>query len=94
MARTQMTWRRQVRIIRSLPPVDRFEAIDAPDDRPLLIAAEQKTDPRVMETTGKLDFVPPERGVGGVGAACLIAPFTHVSPDRNWSEYYREQTTG
>src|SRR5690606_12497851 len=35
-----------------------------------------------METIGNLDLVPVERRVGGNGASYLMAPFTHVSPDR------------
>ena len=72
-----------MRIIRSLhPPIDLFEDIADPADWPLLVSAEQKTNPRLMETIGVLDLVPPERRVGGPGASYLMAPFTHVSPDR------------
>ena len=35
-----------------------------------------------METIGNLDLVPPGRRVGGDGPGYLMAPFTHVSPDR------------
>ena len=35
-----------------------------------------------METIGALDLVPPHRRVSGPGASYLMAPFTHVSPDR------------
>jgi hypothetical protein len=71
------------RIIRSLyPPIDLFEDIADPADWPLLISAEQKTNPRLMETIGNLDLVPLDRRVGGPGASYLMAPFTHVSPDR------------
>ena len=38
--------RRVIRIL--FPPVDLFEDIAAPEDWPLLIAAEQKTNPRLM----------------------------------------------
>jgi hypothetical protein len=76
-------WPRAVRIIRSVyPPIDLFEDIADPADWPLLLSAEQKTNPRVMETIGNLDLVPPERRVGGPGSSYLMAPFTHVSPDR------------
>lgn len=76
-------WTGAVRIIRSVyPPIDLFEDIADPADWPLLISAEQKTNPRVMENLGNLDLVPPERRVGGKGASYLMAPFTHVSPDR------------
>jgi hypothetical protein len=76
-------WKGARRIIRILfPPIDLFEDIADPEDWPLLIAAEQKTNPRLMETLGALDLVPPERRVAGPGATYLMAPFTHVSPDR------------
>ena len=71
------------RIIRSVfPPIDLFEDIADPADWPLLISAEQKTNPRLMETIGNLDLVPAARRVGGPGATFLMAPFTHVSRDR------------
>lgn len=72
-----------MRIIRSIfPPIDLFEDIADPADWPLLISAEQKTNPRIMATIGTLDLVPPERRVAGPGATWLMAPFTHISPDR------------
>jgi RES domain-containing protein len=79
----KIEWKGAVRIIRSLfPPIDLFEDIADPADWPLLISAEQKTNPRIMTTVGNLDLVPEERRVGGNGASYLMAPFTHVSPDR------------
>ena len=76
-------WKGAVRIIRSMyPPIDLFEDIADPADWPLLIAAEQKTNPRLMESIGNLDLVPSMRRVSGAGASYLMAPFTHVSPDR------------
>ena len=76
-------WGGAVRIIRSIhPPIDLFEDIADPADWPLLIAAEQKTNPRLMETIGMLDLVPPDRRVAGQGASYLMASFTHASPDR------------
>jgi hypothetical protein len=81
--RAKIQWQRAVRIIRSLyPPVDLFEDIADPADWPLLISAEMKTNPRLMETIGNLALVPHSRGVSGPGASYLMAPFTHVSPDR------------
>lgn len=80
---SEIRWRGAVRIVRSLfPPIDLFEDIADPEDWPLLISAEQKTNPRLMETIGNLDLVAPERRVSGAGASYLMAPFTHVSPDR------------
>ncbi len=76
-------WPGARRIIRDLyPPIDLFEDIAEPEDWPLLIAAEQKTNPRLMESLGALDLVPPARRVSGPGATWLMAPFTHVSRDR------------
>lgn len=76
-------WPGSVRIARSrFPPIDLFEDIADPADWPLLISAEQKTNPRVMESIGNLDLVPPDRRVGGPGASWLMAPFVHVSADR------------
>ena len=79
----QVEWPAAVRIIRSLyPPIDLFEDIADPADWPLLISAEMKTNPRIMETVGNLDLVPPDRRVSGPNASILMAPFTHVSTDR------------
>lgn len=76
-------WKGAVRIIRSVfPPIDLFEDIADPADWPLIISAEQKTNPRLMETIGNLDLVPPARCVAGPGSSYLMAPFTHVSADR------------
>lgn len=78
-----VSWPQAVRIIRSAhPPIDLFEDIADPADWPLLISAEQKTNPRLMETIGTLDLVPSARRVGGPGASYLMAPFTHISTDR------------
>lgn len=80
---SKVHWSGAVRIIRSLyPPIDLFEDIADPADWPLLIAAEQKTNPRVMESIGNLDLVPVNRRVSGSAASYLMAPFTHVSTDR------------
>ncbi|MBA4766478.1 MAG: RES family NAD+ phosphorylase [Porphyrobacter sp.] len=80
---SRIEWKGAVRIIRSaFPPIDLFEDIADPADWPLLISAEQKTNPRIMTTIGNLDLVPINRRVGGNGASYLMAPFTHVSTDR------------
>ena len=79
----RISWPRAVRIIRSrYPTIDLFDDIADPADWPLLIGAEQKTNPRLMESIGNIDLVPENRRVGGHGATYLMAPFTHVSPDR------------
>jgi hypothetical protein len=83
LAVARVEWRGAVRIIRSaFPPIDLFEDIADPADWPLLIAAEQKTNPRVLDSIGRLDLVPPARRVSGSGASYLMAPFTHATTDR------------
>lgn len=80
---SRVIWPGAVRIIRSrFPPIDLFEDIADPADWPLILSAEQKTNPRLMESVGNLDLVPEGRRVAGPGATYLMAPFTHVSPDR------------
>lgn len=80
---SRVAWKGAVRIIRSaFQPIDLFEDIVDPADWPLLISAEQKTNPRIMATIGNLDLVPEDRRVGGNGSSYLMAPFTHVSTDR------------
>ena len=81
--RRRIHWAGARRIIRSIhPPIDLFEDIADPAYWPLLMSAEQKTNPRLMETIGNIDLVPAARRVVGPGASYLMAPFTHVSPDR------------
>lgn len=80
---THVQWKKAWRLINSsYPPVDLFEDIADPQDWPLLNAAEQKTNPRLAESVGNLDLVPPMRRVGGMGASYVMAPFTHISVDR------------
>ena len=80
---SRVVWPSARRIIRSrFPPIDLFEDLADPEDWPLLIAAEEKTNPRLMTTLGAIDLVPTNRRVAGPGATYLMAPFTHVSPDR------------
>lgn len=81
--RAKVQWQRAVRIIRSLyPPIDLFEDIADPADWSLLISAEMKTNPRLVETIGNIALVPASRRVSGPGATYLMAPFTHISTDR------------
>jgi len=78
-----VAWERATRIIRSrYPPVDLFEDIADPADWELIAAAEAKANPRLSEAMGRLDLVPPHRRVAGPGASAVMAPFTHISPDR------------
>ena len=90
---SEVKWKGAVRIIRSaFPPIDLFEDIADPADWPLLISAEQKTNPRIMATIGNLDLVPADRRIGGHGASYLMAPFTHVSSD--WASRFTDGSYG
>ena len=79
----RFSWPKTHRIIRSAyPPIDLFEDIADPADWDALARAEAATNPRLAETIGHLDAVPPARRVAGPGASWAMAPFTHFSPDR------------
>lgn len=76
-------WDGYTRLINSaFPPIDLFEDISDPADWELLAQAEGRTNPRLSESIGQLDLVPPGRRVGGPGASYVMAPFVHCSPDR------------
>jgi len=69
------TWPQTHRIIRQrFPPVDLFEDIADPADRDAILSAEAKTNPRVAESVGRLDLVPEERRIAGVGGSRAMAP--------------------
>lgn len=90
---TRVQWPDARRIISSrYPPVDLFEDIADPRDWELLAAAEARTNPRINESIGRLDLVPPERRVSGGGASYVIAPFVHVSPE--WAGRFHDGTFG
>ena len=70
----EVRWPKACRIIRSIhPPIDLFEDIADPQDWEALASVEAKTNPRIVESMGRLDLVPPERRVAGPGASLVIA---------------------
>lgn len=69
-------------ILSKYPPVSLFDDIADPADWDLLAKAEMVTNPRIYEEIGNIALVPVERRVGGNGASYVMAPFTHVTPDR------------
>ncbi len=80
---SRVSWPDARRIISSrYPPIDLFEDIADPQDWELIAAAESKSNPRLANSIGRLDLVPPGRRVSGPGASYLMAPFVHVSRDR------------
>ena len=81
--RTEIRWRAYHRIVPSrYPPVALFEDLGDPADWETIAAIESLTNPRLSESIGALDRVPPEHRVNGPGASYLMAPFVHASPDR------------
>jgi hypothetical protein len=78
-----LRWAKSHRIIRTIyPPVDLFEDIAAPADWDLLVAAEARTNPRILDAVGNLGLVPVARRVSGPTASLVMAAFTHPSPNR------------
>lgn len=78
-----VNWANASRIIRTIyPPINLFEDIADPEDWPALIALEQKSNPRLVDKIGNLELVPEGRRFGGANASVLMAPLTHISPDR------------
>ena len=53
----------------------------SPEDWDAAIALESKTNPRLAQSIGRLDLIPPARRVTGPGASYLMSPFTHASTD-------------
>lgn len=79
----RVRWKTTHRLILShYPPIPLFDDIADPFDWELLAAAESLTNPRIYGEIGNLALVPPERRVSGAGASWVMAPFTHISPDR------------
>lgn len=86
-------WPKYFRLINSaFPTIDLFEDIAGPADWLLLGSAESKTNPRVADTIGNLDLIPPTRRVRGDGATYVMTPFTHISPD--WAGRFHDGTFG
>jgi hypothetical protein len=80
---TQVRWPKTYRIIRSIyPPINLFEDIADPRDWELLVAVEEKTNPRIRFEVGDLGKVPAHRRVSGIGASYVMAPFVHCSTAR------------
>ncbi|HBK08284.1 MAG TPA: hypothetical protein DDZ81_20955 [Acetobacteraceae bacterium] len=48
----------------------------------MLVSAEAKTNPRVLDAVGNLGLVPAARRVNGPTASLVMGAFTHPSPDR------------
>ncbi len=80
---TRVRWKAAYRLVPTrFPPIGIFERIADPDDWEALYALESMTNPRLREEAGEISLVPPARRVLGPGASIVMAPFTHVSPER------------
>ncbi|MEI7710013.1 MAG: RES family NAD+ phosphorylase [Rhodospirillales bacterium] len=76
-------WAVSHRIIRTVyPPIDLFEDIAPPGDWELLVSAEAKTNPRLLDAVGNLGLVPVSRRTAGPTASLVMGAFTHASPER------------
>lgn len=81
---SHVEWPCAYRLIPSrFPPIDLFERVAAPEDWEALIALETLTNPRVRQNWGEISIVPEERRISGPGATYVMAPFTHLSPERS-----------
>ncbi len=79
----KVRWEKSHRIIRTIyPPVDLFEDIAPPGDWKILVAAEEKFNPRIRDEIGNLVLVPLHRRISGPTASLVMGAFTHVSPAR------------
>ncbi len=79
----RIRWRKAYRIVSTrYPPIDVFERIAPRGDWEALASLEMLTNPRLRDETGDISLVPRARRVTGPGASIVMAPFTHVSPDR------------
>ncbi|MEO1720269.1 MAG: RES family NAD+ phosphorylase [Pseudomonadota bacterium] len=79
----RVRWRAAHRYVSTrYPPISLFERIADPDDWDALYVLESMTNPRVRQDVGDISLVPSERRVFGPGASIVMAPFTHISPDR------------
>lgn len=79
----RLRWSRAHRIISTrAPTIDLFEDLAPAADWDALIAVESLTNPRLAAALGQLELIPPARRVRGPGASYLMAPLTHISPDR------------
>jgi hypothetical protein len=80
---SRVTWPQTHRLIMShYPPIDLYDDIADPQDWDLITAAVQRTNPRVAESYGALDTIPPERRITGKGESWVMPAFVHFSPDR------------
>jgi hypothetical protein len=95
-ATRRIAWRKAWRIIAArYPPIDLFERVSPnPAVWEVLIELEQLVNPRVRDSVGEIQLVPPARRVSGPNASWVMAPFTHLNPkgsrfsDGSYGVYY------
>lgn len=79
----RIRWKATHRLIPTrYPPISIFERVAPPEDFDLLYKLEDLTNPRLREEAGDISLVPASKRVTGEGASLVMAPFTHVSKDR------------
>src|SRR3954462_5785082 len=71
------------RIVASrLPTIHLFERVADPADWEALYKLESMTNPRIRPQVGELNLVAVADRVGGPNATMVMAPFTHLTPQR------------
>ena len=80
----RVRWMATYRLIPSrYPPINLFERVAPKEDWQALFDLESLTNPRLRDEAGNVSMVPKSKRVTGSGASIVMAPFTHVSKDRN-----------
>lgn len=80
---SRVHWPQAYRLIPSrYPTIHLFERVADPADWDALNALETLTNPRARQEWGEISIVPVERRVGGPGTSYVMAPFTHLNPER------------
>jgi RES domain-containing protein len=75
-------WAPSYRVISSrYPPVGLFDDVASVADLEAVFYLEGITNPRLRESAGDLNLVPPDRRVCGQGTTPIMAAFTHLNPE-------------
>lgn len=64
------------------PPIDLFDDVASPEEFDAVFLIQAQTNPRLRDSVGEIERVPPsERQLGVTGAGYIMAAFAHVNPD-------------
>ena len=92
-------WQPCYRLIPSrFPPVSLFDRVARPDELEAVYAVQALTNPRLRESLGQIQLVPPAERVSGEGSTPVMAAFCHLNPegsrysDGSWGVYYAAES--